>query len=226
MRRSDRVSCVQDRLGQRMSGVTLPVSRPVGRALIVGSESCRAAPLRLLQAMGFECETLPDPYQAMRHLCSRPKQPYTALILSLLSLYREELQIIPAVKQYLPHLEIWLTHIEQRPAALAEAMRLGADGLLGEDGLHRLAAPTAPEPRSRTLTGPPLPSVSSNPASGMKVIPILSESPPDDPSPTSSTPDAQEYDSSGPTHEPVLTAEELRALLQDQPDMPPAQGKD
>ena len=87
-------------------------------------------------------------------------------------------------------------------AAAAEAMRLGADGLLGEEGLHRMA----PLPAAREV--PPIPQ------------PI--EEPELEPSETASSEPAAAPEPAAA--EPVLTADELRALLQDQPSMPPPQG--
>ena len=102
-------------------------------------------------------------------------------------------------------MEIWLTQTEGRMAALAEGMRLGADGLVAEDGsLHRMAAPALD-----TTTAPsaePLPSLTGE----TPTEPVVPPSP---------------YDGANdetPIGEPVLTADELRALLQDQPSMPPS----
>ena len=64
-----------------------------------------------------------DPYSAMAELCQNP-DGYDAVVLSLQGLHREELQIIPAIKTHLPHVEVWLTDLDGRSAALAEAMRL------------------------------------------------------------------------------------------------------
>src|SRR5207302_5412481 len=83
-------------------GVSLPVTRPAGRALLVGSDSCRPAPLRLLRQLGFHCEEAQDPYAAMAELARRPLA-YWALVLSLNSLYREELPMIAAVKRRWPN---------------------------------------------------------------------------------------------------------------------------
>ena len=121
-----------------MSSVSLPVTRPTGRALLVGSGDCRQRPLGLLHDIGFVCVEADDPYSAMVELSRRP-QAYRAMILSLQSLYREELSLIATVKARFPQVEIWLTDIDGRQASLADAMRLGADGLLGDDGLHRVA---------------------------------------------------------------------------------------
>jgi hypothetical protein len=192
-----------------MSGVSLPVSRPVGRALIVGSPTNRTLPLSTLQRLGFTCAETDDPYGAMLELCRRPLV-YRAVILSLASLYREELQIIATIKRRMPHVEIWLTHIEARQASLAEAMRLGADGLLAEDGLHRTGVGGA---LSETVTGP-RPALPATPATEAEPPPTFAEAPAPAPS--------QDEDSDSTIGEPVLTADELRALLQEQPSGPPS----
>src|SRR3954454_13254579 len=121
-----------------MSGVSLPVTRPSGRALVVGNPAGRTEPLGTLQRLGYGCAEMDDPYAAMAELCRRPLV-YRAVILSLSSLHREELALIPGVKRRFPHVEIWLTHTDGRQAALADAMRMGADGLLSGEGLHRVA---------------------------------------------------------------------------------------
>jgi hypothetical protein len=187
-----------------MSGVSLPVTRPVGRALVVGTPSTRTEPLSILQRLGLTCAETDDPYAAMLELCRRPLV-YRAVVLSLTSLYREELQIIATIKRRMPHIEVWLTHIDARQASLAEAMRLGADGLLAEDGLHRTAVGggAASEtvsiiPRPPTTLHAPLP----EPQRDATSEPSISD----------------EADST--IGEPVLTADELRALLQEQPSSP------
>jgi len=133
---------------------------------------------------------------------------YRALILSLTSLYKEELHLIRAVKRRFPHLEIWLTHTDGRQAALAEAMRLGADGLLAEDGLHRIAPP----PEEQTSR------------SGMEFGSPLSLN--DETMLAQPSEQSVDVDSDVPNGEPVLTADELRALLQEQPLTPPSGGPD
>ena len=182
---------------RRLSAVSLPVSRPAGRALVVAGPGARPASVATLRKLGFQCSEVNDPYSAMAELCRRPST-YQALVLGLSSLYLEELQIIPAVKRAYPHVEVWLTHAEQRQATLAEAMRLGADGQLTPDGLKRTAG--AP---SRPAAPPPAP---VNPPK-TKPSPFAEHF---EPSP----------DSSASFGEPLLTAEELRALLQEDPSPP------
>src|SRR4051812_18771655 len=125
-----------------MSGVSLPVTRPIGRALLVANPSSRAQPLTALQRLGYSCAEADEPYTGMLELCRNPLA-YRALVLSLASLFKEELSFIESVKRRFPHIEVWLTQTDGRQASLAEAMRLGADGLLAEDGLHRIAITSA-----------------------------------------------------------------------------------
>lgn len=178
-----------------MSGVSFPVTRPIGRALVVANSTARVGIVAALNKLGFECGECDDPYTAVQELCHR-RLAYRAAILSLASLYREELSLISTVKRRFPHVEVWLAHTDGRQAALAESMRLGADGLLDDEGLHRIAAPPTREP---ITTYHPMPS------------PPPQEQPAE---PANNEPER--------IGEPVLTADELRALLQDQPAMPPS----
>ena len=189
-----------------MSGVSLPVTRPVGRALLVGSPAVRIEAVGMLERLGFSSTEADDPYAAMTELCRRPLT-FRALILSLGSLYREELPLIAVVKRRFPHIDIWLTQTDGCAAALADGMRLGADGLLGEDGLHRIAVPGAAsaENASGGREGEPLGSGESIHAEATAEA-------------NASSP---EFERS--LTEPVLTADELRALLQEQTTTPPGE---
>jgi hypothetical protein len=180
-----------------MSGVSLPVTRPVGRALLVGSPASRIETLGVLERIGFASEEADDPYAAMAELCRRPLI-YRALVLSLGSLYREELPLIAVVKRRFPHIEIWLTQTDGRAAALADGMRLGADGLVGEDGLHRIAVAG-----SAASTASPM-HANDSVMTGETVLADAAEE----------AESAAEAERS--LNEPVLTADELRALLQEQ----------
>jgi len=128
----------------------------------------------------------------MAELCRRP-MVYRAIILSLQSIFREELVIISAIKARLPNVEIWLSHTDGRQALLRESIRLGADGIVSDDGLHRLGVETAPP------AGPAIHPHDDHEAS----VPYA-------PGGFASVDDPM-------GNEPVLTAEELRALLQEQP---------
>ena len=199
--------------------------RPVGRALVVGAASCRPQPLSILQRLGFACAELDDPYAAMAEVCRRP-MVYRALVVSLAGMFREELAFIATVKRRLPHIDVWLTHGDGRLNLLAEAMRLGADGMLTDEGLQRtstsapaldapaptpvpsrttpIVAATAPPAAAPLETGPR--EVAHAPSRPRTYVDVEPES---DPSPG----------------EPVLTADELRALLQEQPMSFPPSGE-
>jgi hypothetical protein len=171
----------------------MPMEHQEGLALVVGQPAFRAIPIAALQRAGIPCTEIEDPYRAMVKLCDEPLA-YSALVLSLNSLYREELQIIASVKRLFCHIQIWLSDTDGRQAALAEAMRLGADGLIAEDGPHRIASPPAverhqgPVPPAREIDAPQIPDR----------LPSLAER----------------------SCDPLLTAEELRALLQETPGSP------
>ena len=181
-----------------MSGVSFPVKRPIGRALVVGTSSSRSQPLAAMQTLGYTCAEIDDPYAAAAELLKRPLV-YRAIVLSLTSLYREELTLIATLKRRLPHVDIWLTHTEGRQAAMAEAVRLGADGLLGEDGaLHRLLQ--HPQSAQQQQPDAAQTAVEAEPVAQHLVNPVEADM---------------------PTGEPVLSAEELRALLQEEPSLPP-----
>ena len=60
------------------------------------------------------------------------------MVLSLQSLYRDELAVITTVRQRFPHVSVWLAHTDGRAAALVEAMRLGAEALVSSNGVHAL----------------------------------------------------------------------------------------
>jgi hypothetical protein len=108
-------------------------------------------------------------------------------------------------------------------------MRLGADGLLAEDGLHRIAmataaSPTAVVPAAAAVTYPLVPpggetvtALAGQPTAAAASQPAI-ETPI-----SAQAGDAKETDDL-PAGEPVLTADELRALLQEQPSAPPIGG--
>jgi hypothetical protein len=189
--------------------------KPAGHALIVGAETLRAATRKALVALAYEVDERDDPYAAMLELCRRPLV-YRAIVLSLQGLYRDELSIISTVRRRFPHVSIWLTHTDGRQAALAEAMRLGAEALVDDDGIHSFndaggIGPQAPLPKPTQFR--PAPSQESQPStSNQRTGPAERADRPDrqgehrdeHPEPKQSTNGAGE---------PVLSADELRALL-------------
>jgi len=172
-----------------MPGDAPQSSRSPGRALIVGRPPFREAPAAALQRRGYSCTEVDEPYDAMVNLCKRPLF-FSAIILSLNSLYREELSIIASIRRRFSHVDIWLSDTDGRQAALAEAMRLGADGLFADDGLHRVSG-DSPVPHIASAADNPMSDLAESHPSG-------------DTNPEKSG-------------DPLLTAEELRALLQETP---------
>src|SRR3954463_5896346 len=119
--------------GSRMSGVSLPVNRPTGRAIVVGSAGCRDSAVQTLRGLGYQTIGADDPYSAAMELARR-SMTYRAMILCLNSLYREELAFIASIKRRYPHIDIWLSQTDGRAAALAEALRLWGGGVLSGGG--------------------------------------------------------------------------------------------
>lgn len=185
-----------------MSGVSLPVTRPSGRALLIGSAATRPAVFESLGRLGYSSAEADDPYAGMAELCRRPED-YQAVILSLASLYREELPIIQAIKRRFPQTEVWLAHTDGRPGTLAEAMRLGAEGLLDDDGLHRIAVGQA------ALEQAPREPTEGAGASPLRIASAFDK--------TTALEMDERDNASG---EPILSADELKALLQEQPTAP------
>lgn len=188
-----------------MSGVSLPVTRPSGRALLIGTAATRLGVVESLGRMGYSLAEADDPYAGMLAFCRRSLD-FQAVILSLASLYREELPIIQTIKRRFPHVEVWLSHTDGRPGALAEAMRLGAEGLLDDDGLHRIAVGQPDFAQSTPVSG-----YLADPAP-LRIAP----------SPVAHETDMDLDDPQGSSGEPILSADELKALLQEQPAAPQA----
>ena len=178
-----------------MAGVTLsaravaPALGPVGRTLVIGSPAGRALPVEQLLQLGYTCSEAEEPYSAMAEICRRPLA-FRSVVLCLNSVYREELPVIGTLKRRFPHVQVWLTQTDGRPAALAEASRLGADGLLSEEGLHLFGLTETPKVERQDEPQPP---AMAGPAPQVEEPPLQA----------------------APAGEPVLTAEELRALLED-----------
>jgi DNA-binding NarL/FixJ family response regulator len=143
-----------------------------------------------LSQLGFQCGEVDEPYAAIAELAKRPLQ-YRSVVLSLQSLYREELQIIATIKARWPQLDVWLTHTDGRATATADALRFGADGLLTEEGLQR------------TVMG----------SAARSMEPKTSSAEP----PTNLPNQASDFSDEESSSETVLSADELRALLQEPP---------
>ncbi len=165
--------------------------RPTPRAAVVSASG--EGVCNLLRAKGMQVEAFADPYSAAVEVFRRPLA-FRVVVLSLRGVYREELSLIGTLRRRLPHVEVWLAEVEGRSGALATAVAAGASALLDDEGLHRFegAEPTEPAQRDERESAPP-------PAA------VPEGEPADDP---------RESDS-------LLSADELRALLHDEPAAPP-----
>ena len=152
-----------------------------------------------MRAIGFDVHGVDNPFAALVELLDRPLV-YRSIVLSLAAMYREELALVKTIRLRLPHVDVLLTHIEGRSAAFAEAMRLGATGLLDDKAVHRLGE-IDPPPGMSQVDLQSSPAVSSPPAERDAHKDTIGED------------DLNDFD-------PILTAEELRALLQVQPMLP------
>jgi hypothetical protein len=210
-----------------MSAIRLPVTRPAGRVLLVGSESCRAGLLGMLGESGFSCGESENPYSGILELVKNAGN-YSAVLLCLNSIFREELPLIAAVKKRWPNMDVWLAQTESRQSAMNEALNFGADGLFNEKGLHRIApvaksveANVAKPARTKAESSPKLPGAAVAAKSVVPVkskrnssgnIPAKKSGKTDNKQVVSVDPAKYVDDSSG---DPILTADELRALLTD-----------
>lgn len=175
------------------------MSTPNGRVLVVGAPACRAHARTALARLPFEFAAVDDPYAAAMELSRRPLA-YRAVVLCLNSVFREELGLITLIKQQIRHVDVYLSQTDGRQAAIVDATRRGADGILGDDGLHRFDGPSSRD--------------------SARLQPIEPSPPRNEPLKDGHPGDADLADEAS-TGEAVLTAEELRALLQEQPSLPP-----
>jgi hypothetical protein len=187
-------------------------------AVLVTNPAGSAPTVAILHRIGITAGVLADPYTTMAEIARQP-QGCNIVVLSLQSLFREELAIIATLKSRFPHLQVWVTHAEGRIATLAEATRLGADAILTEEGAHPLGAAAAPAVPAQPVTPPPPTPVQQQPAAAPITAP-----PPPKTSATAATvrtfarvPPATPPLRNEPTYaEPVLSADELRALLREE----------
>lgn len=170
---------------------------PAGHALLICLPSSQEALQKQMNALGFGIANVDNPYAALVELLDRPLV-YRSLVISLAAIYREELSVIKTIRVRLPHVDVLLAHTDGRAASMAEAMRMGATGILDAEAVHLL-----PETA-------PLKTEISTPATAIEPPPTV----------TSSTNPEHGADEEPNDFDPLLTAEELRALLQEQPTLP------
>lgn len=164
-----------------------PIDRP-RVALLVGARDGGSAGLPA--DVHWRPESWSDPYAMIARL-ARGSRDVAAVILPLGALREGELAVIRTIKRYYPHIDVFVTDVGPHGTALAEAVIYGADGICTNGLLHRFHAPPPPPPS-------PPPATTAPPATGAVPHP----QPPQRDDPPDST-------------QPVLTSEELQALLGD-----------
>jgi hypothetical protein len=154
------------------------------RAVVVASQTSQTELRTALDRLGYDTTCFDDPYSAYAFALSHAVG-LRAFVVSLQSLYREELAVLASVGDRLPHLDRVVTHVQARQVSLAEAIRHGATTLLDDQGLHPLdgAEPARPPVVAPAAAAEPARTGSRDPEPG-------------------------DFD-------PLLSAEELRALLHD-----------
>lgn len=194
-----------------------------GLSLLLSSPELAAGPRDQLESMGITVVSMDDPYAALNELLDRPLM-FRAMVVSLQGLMPSELAMIGTARRCLPHLDVWLTHTDGRPAALAAAMRYGAAGFLTDDGLMRVSdgsgtsyspdlAPPSP-PATRSAITPARAAANRGDADDERSPSSELSGDHDHEPPSSSYMEDMSEDEDG---QPILSAEELRALLADPP---------
>ncbi|MGF1634173.1 MAG: hypothetical protein ACFCVE_10020 [Phycisphaerae bacterium] len=221
-----------------MSFATASTAR-AGNALLICTGSTRQEPTEVLGRVGMGVMEIGDPYAAMAELCRRPLY-FRAMVLCLQSLYPEELELVATVKRRFRHVDVWLANTHGRQDARELALNLGADGVVADGGLLRLrmneptqgpAATSGPHATSSPPSRAYLPGGTNGNGGHAARHPPPQNPRPDVAQPALPTPSQQAHAkptttlSSTPSsttelerraNEPLLSADELRALLQEE----------
>lgn len=173
------------------------------RVAVVGSGEALARVLGLLHREGAACEAVNDPYRVVGLVAG--SSGVSAVVLVLPCLYPEEMAVVGALRR-LTGVPVIVAAADGLMSQLSAAIREGATAILTERGIDWLGVPAstgplppAATPGSTEVTPPPTP---------IRSTPQVDVTTPEDRFDELS-------EESGPPPEPVLSAEELRALLQE-----------
>lgn len=226
-----------------MSTSTLTSTSPAldslagARVGAIGHGDPLARTLGQLHRLGASTHRLDDPYHAIATLARGPHD-FDAIVLILPCVYEDELSLISAIRLISPATPVYLAGAEQNLSLLAAAVRLGATGLVTTSGIETLAAPSSPHASSAlhpltrlaaTAANAPddAPSISpsQNPSlrsAQSSIAPLAPQSAEEDMEDDCDF-DESEQDNDAlncvPT-DPIISAEELHALLHDMPPAP------
>lgn len=214
------------------AGVASPVLGV--RVGVVGAGDLLTQTISQLHRLGAQCVILEDPYHAVAELARTADSTYGALVLILPCIYPGELACIPIFRNLAPHTRILIAAADQHLSSLASALRLGASGVVTDLGVELLGPTSHSLP---TAAGSPLattaPAVVSSATPAMAVAgPAVTDEEPTAPSSETATEteaeaqvdeseedlefdDEVEGDLPQDNGDPLLTADELHALLHD-----------
>lgn len=179
------------------------------RVGVVGQGDVLARVLGQLHRLGAACVVLDDPYHAAAEIGHRPGS-YAALVLCLPCCYTDELPVITAVCRCSPTTRVLVAAADQHVSMLTAALRLGAVGVLTGQGVEWIGVLPTPTPAAL---------VAENAETAALAEPAEAETTVETPAEVTdeATDDMDDADSEIAPIEPVLTAEELHALLHDEP---------
>lgn len=200
-------------LGPSTSSLIGRLSLVGAKVAVVGHGDGLARALGFLHRAGSACVVMDDPYHAVAEFSFRPST-YDAAVLVLSSFYSEELAVITTIRRLSPRTRIYVAGAEQQLSMLATAVRLGATGVLTGDGLEELVA------RNGAEEGKPERGHSQVKEEGREVAEEASFN--GDATTDEGQLDDEESEGQNGVVEPILTAEELHALLHEDPMMPEA----
>lgn len=193
--------------------VVRPTDLLIGsRVAVIGSGEVLARVLGQLHRLGAECVVLDDPYQAVAALTQRPGA-YPAAVFVLPSIYPDELPAISAILKHSPGTRVVVAAAEQQVSSLAAALRLGASGVLTEHGIEAFAGQDAPPFSPTNSTPSTQPSTALPPENEESTLATADDAH----HPTAHQPHDDHHSDYEPT-DPILTADELHALLHDDVD--------
>lgn len=177
------------------------------RVAVVGSGEVLARVLGQLHTMGAGCIALEDPYRAAADIARRHDR-YDAVVIALPCLYAEELPLIATLRRLAPTARIILAAADQHVSMLAAAMRFGASAVLTAQGIELLAASESLEPN------PAVAGQSSTPLSPRAAEVETQREP--EAEPVAEADQATDDEDAFNGGHPLLSAEELHALLHDE----------
>ncbi|MEM6562204.1 MAG: hypothetical protein AAF656_11435 [Planctomycetota bacterium] len=162
-----------------------PESVPTGRVALVATGPMRDRRAETLMTAGYDVHGFDDPYAAMLAICRKPLV-FRALAVSLQAIYPKELDLVSAVAQRFPHVRLLACDTDGRRTTLIDAVQRGVTDILDDHGIT--PADTERESADVSL---------ANPAELTDEETAALARPTDTPT------------------DPVLTPEEIRALLSD-----------